>query len=60
MEKNKKKILIVLTRLPYPETDGTRKRIMEDLIKGVYEEFSLDLLVVGRDVLSVDSKKELV
>lgn len=59
MEKNKKKILIVLTRLPYPETDGTRKRIMEDLIKGVYEEFSLDLLVVGRDVLSVDSKKEL-
>ena len=59
MEKNKQKILIVLTRFPYPETDGTRKRIMEDLIKGVYKEFSLDLLVVGRDVLNVDSKKEL-
>ena len=59
MEKNKKKILIVLTRFPYPETDGTRKRIMEDLIKGIYEEFSVDLLVVGRDVMGVDDKREI-
>lgn len=58
METNKKKILIVLTRLPFPETDGTRQRMM-DLIKGISNDFSLDLLVVGDEKMSAEVKQVL-
>lgn len=58
MEKNKKKALIILTRIPYPEVDGTRKRIM-DIIKGTSQDFSLDLLVVGDEKLKSESKSVL-
>lgn len=59
MEKTKKKALLVLTRVPYPETDGTRKRITEDIIKGISEDFSVDLLIVGDERLREESKEFL-
>lgn len=58
MEKNKKKVLIVLTRIPFPSVDGTRKRIM-DIIQGSYPDFSLDLLVVGDEKIKPEVKLSL-
>lgn len=58
MEKNKKKVLIVLTRIPFPPVDGTRKRIM-DIIQGSYPDFSLDLLVVGDEKIKPEVKLSL-
>ncbi len=55
MEKNKKKALLILTRAPYPEVDGTRKRMM-DVIRGAAKDFSLDLLIVGDEKLTSQNR----
>lgn len=55
MENKKKKALLILTRVPYPEIDGTRKRIM-DVIRGVVNDFDLDLLVVGDEKMKDKSR----
>lgn len=60
METSKKKILIVLTKAPYPVTDGTRKRLWEDLIKGLYPEFDLDLLLIGPEKVEPEVERALL
>jgi len=41
-----KKILIFLTRIPYPPKDGTRFRILNNVIGGLNLKFKLEFLVV--------------
>lgn len=49
MGNNKKKVLIFLTRLPYPPVDGTRLKILSNLIRGLGQEFDLEFCIVTDD-----------
>lgn len=44
---SQKKILIALFRLPYPATDGTRFKILHNLIEGLSEDYDLEFFVVN-------------
>ncbi|MCL4399800.1 glycosyltransferase family 4 protein [Patescibacteria group bacterium] len=57
MEKNKKKILIFLTRVPYPPVDGTRFKIFNNVIQGLKPDFDLEFCIVTDDKV-VDSQIE--
>jgi len=48
-----------LTKPPYPPTDGTRKKLWEDVIKGLAAEFDLDLLLIGPEKLSPETASAL-
>lgn len=52
MEKNK--ILLVLTRFPYPSIDGTRSKILHNVIEGLAQEFNLEFLIVTIDSYTQD------
>lgn len=42
----KPKILIALFRLPYPATDGTRYKILHNLVSGLKKDFEVEFFVV--------------
>lgn len=42
----KPKILIALFRLPYPATDGTRYKILHNLVSGLKKDFDVEFFVV--------------
>lgn len=44
---HKRKILIALFRLPYPATDGTRFKILHNLVSGLKKEFDVEFFVVN-------------
>ena len=44
---HKRKILIALFRLPYPATDGTRFKILHNLVSGLKKEFEVEFFVVN-------------
>ena len=44
-ENKKKKILISLFRFPYPATDGTRYKILDNVIEGLLKDFDLEFFV---------------
>jgi len=47
-DQNKKtKVLIVLARFPYPVVDGTRAKIINNLIKGINPLFEVEYLVIS-------------
>ncbi|MCL4405396.1 MAG: glycosyltransferase family 4 protein [Patescibacteria group bacterium] len=46
---SKKKILVLLTRLPYPPVDGTRFKILNNIIQGLEPEFDLEFCIVTDD-----------
>lgn len=54
-----KKILLVLTRPPYPAIDGTRERILNE-ISNLCSDFELDLLIIGNENLNTDQQKFLI
>lgn len=49
MEKNKKKILIFLTRMPYPPVDGTRFKILKNVLEGLKPDFGLEFCIITDD-----------
>lgn len=50
----KPKILLVLTRPPYPAVDGTRERILGEL-KLLRADFQVDLLIIGQEKIDQES-----
>lgn len=58
MEKDKN-ILIVLTRSPYPIIDGTRQHVLNDVIKNLAQNYSLDLLLISNEDFTEESRKFL-
>ncbi len=59
MEKNKKKVLIFLTRVPYPPVDGTRFKIFNNVILGLKPAFDLEFCVVTDDCVKAEQVKYL-
>lgn len=49
-----KKILIFLTRLPYPPADGTRKRILENVIINFSQKYNLEFLIITDENYKLD------
>lgn len=52
------KILLVLTRSPYPATDGTRERILGE-IKNLKNDFQINLLIISDEKIDSETKKYL-
>ena len=52
------KILFVVTRPPYPATDGTRERILNEL-KSLSADFLIDLLIIGTEDMNQENRKYL-
>lgn len=50
MNKAKKRVLIFLTRIPYPPVDGTRSKILNNVVKGLAGDFDLEFLIVTDEV----------
>lgn len=50
MASGKKRILIFLTRIPYPPIDGTRSKILNNVVKGLAGDFDLEFLIVTDEV----------
>ncbi len=46
---DKNKILIFLTRVPYPPVDGTRFKVFNNVIQGLSLDFDLEFLIVTDD-----------
>lgn len=44
---HKRKILIALFRLPYPATDGTRFKILHNLVSGLMKEYDVEFFVIN-------------
>ncbi|MEI8224068.1 MAG: glycosyltransferase [bacterium] len=44
---HKRKVLVALFRLPYPATDGTRFKILHNLVSGLKKEFEVEFFVVN-------------
>ena len=42
----KERILLFLTRIPYPPIDGTRAKILNNVVEGLTSKFDLDFLIV--------------
>jgi glycosyltransferase involved in cell wall biosynthesis len=57
METRRKKILISLFRFPYPPSDGTKRRIVENVIEGLIKEFDLEFLVISHEQVSLEDVK---
>ncbi len=55
----KPKILIFLTRFPYPATDGTRHKILDDVVSGLTKNFELNFLIVTNEKPSTEQVKFL-
>lgn len=55
----KAKILIFLTRFPYPAIDGTRHKILDDVIAGLATTFELTFLVVTDEPVSQEQTNYL-
>ena len=54
-----KKILLIITRPPYPAIDGTRERILNE-ISNLCLDFKLDILIIGNESLSVSQHDFLI
>lgn len=52
------KILLVLTRSPYPAIDGTRERILGE-IKNLKNDFQINLLIISDEKINLETKKYL-
>ncbi|NBV42952.1 glycosyltransferase [bacterium] len=48
---NKPKILLALFRLPYPTTDGTRYKILNNVAAGLKKDFDIEFFVVSIDTV---------
>lgn len=59
MDSEKKRILIFLTRIPYPPIDGTRSKILNNVIKGLTKHFGLDFLIVSDESVTDSQVKFL-
>jgi glycosyltransferase involved in cell wall biosynthesis len=55
MESKRKKILISLFRFPYPPTDGTKRRILENVIEGLIKDFDLEFFVISHERISSEN-----
>ena len=55
---NKKKILICLTKFPWPLIDGTRKRIFNNVILGLKDNYDLNFLIVTYE--KIDKENEFL
>ena len=58
MENIKQKILIVLTRSPYPANDGTKERILGE-IKALSNDFQVSLLIVSAEKVTKEQEDYL-
>ena len=58
MENIKQKILLVLTRSPYPANDGTKERILGE-IKALSSDFEVNLLIVSAEEITQKQKDYL-
>lgn len=54
MGNEKERILLFLTRIPYPPVDGTRSKILNNVVKGLATKFELDFLIVTDEVPKQD------
>lgn len=45
----KDKILLLLTRFPYPTTDGTRYKILENVARGLQKDFDIEFFIVTQE-----------
>ncbi len=59
MEKDKKKVLMFLTRVPYPPVDGTRFKIFNNVIQGLKPAFDLEFCIVTDDRVKDEQIKYL-
>jgi len=59
MNSGKKRILIFLMRIPYPPVDGTRSKILNNVVKGLAREFELEFLIVTDEGVNDDQVKFL-
>jgi len=50
----KERILLFLTRIPYPPIDGTRSKILNNVVKGLAPQFELDFLIVTDELPKQD------
>jgi glycosyltransferase involved in cell wall biosynthesis len=57
METKRKKFLISLFRFPYPASDGTKRRIVENVIQGLIKEFDLEFFVISHEQVSMENVK---
>jgi glycosyltransferase involved in cell wall biosynthesis len=55
----KRKILIVLTKSPFPAIDGTRERILNE-IQDLQNDFELHLLIIGNETIKEFSIERLL
>jgi glycosyltransferase involved in cell wall biosynthesis len=54
MGTEKERILLFLTRIPYPPIDGTRSKILNNVVKGLATQFELDFLIVTSEIPKQD------
>ena len=50
----KKKILISLFRFPYPATDGTRYKILDNVVEGLHKDFDLEFFVTTTEKIKLE------
>ncbi len=55
----KPKLLISLFRMPYPAIDGTRYKILDNVIEGLAKDFSLEFFIVTIDAVTADQVEYL-
>src|SRR6266480_2088257 len=59
MDAETKRILVFLTRIPYPPVDGTRSKVLNNVVKGLATHFALDFLIVTDEAVK-DSQVEFL
>ncbi len=53
------KVLVLLSRIPYPHTDGTRFKVYNNILGGLSELYDVELLIVTNDRLTKEAEEAL-
>lgn len=59
MKEDGKKILMFLTRMPYPPVDGTRFKILKNVLEGLKPDFDLEFCIITDDAVEESQIKFL-